>query len=104
HNEQTPRQDIKLRKAPTVYGKTYSFFDASIIVQFIAAVKNRLNQRSAIAETSTLIPGPIVDVMTTFRIYVPLEDCGFAFAIVSTIVSKFSTNFSFSKESFPIGT
>src|SRR5690625_7128459 len=50
------------------------------------------------------MPGPIVEVITRFLKYLPFEDCGFTFTIVSTIVSKFSNNLSSSKEIFPIGT
>src|SRR5690625_5793423 len=49
------------------------------------------------------MPGPIVEVTTTLRIYVPLDDCGFALTKVFVKATKLSTSLSLSKDTLPIG-
>ena len=52
----------------------------------------------------TLTPGPMVDARVRLRRYCPFAAAGFAFIIAPIRVRKFSSSFSWPKDTFPIGT
>src|SRR5699024_7287429 len=95
----TPRQEIKRMRTYCLRYNLF-YFNKLTIYEHQLIVNNYFTYPAV----SNLTPGPIVDVTEMLRKYVPLEDCGFAFTIVSIIASMFSTNFSLSKEIFPTGT
>ena len=49
------------------------------------------------------MPGPIVDEIVTFFMYVPLAEAGFAFTRASVMLLRFAPSCSLLKDSFPNG-